>query len=96
MDRMGQRLRLDGHAKCTLHLEGLDYDGEIENISLGGILVKLINGIPHRALPGSTCGLRLCGTQDANPVEYTCRVARLSSSVMGMQILELNYWDTTL
>jgi hypothetical protein len=95
MGRMGQRLRLDGHAKCTLHLDGLDYNGEIENISLGGALVKLNNEVPNRVKPGFTCGLRLCGTQETNPVEYTCRVARLDSAIVGVQILELNYGETT-
>jgi hypothetical protein len=96
MGRMGQRLSVDGHSKCTLHLEGIDYHGEIENISLGGALVKLNNGVvPNRVQPGCTCGLRLCGTQEINLVEYTCRVARLGSAFVGVQILELNYGETT-
>ena len=94
-DRMGQRLRLDSHAKCTLHLDGLDFSGEIENISLGGALVKLNYEVPNRVQPGFVCCLRLCGTQETNLVEYTCRVARLGSDIVGVQILELNYGETT-
>ena len=95
MGRMGQRLRVDGHVKCTLHLDGLDYHGEIEDISLGGALVKLNNGVPNRVQPGFTCGLRLCGLREADPLEYTCRVARLGSTVVGVQILEFYYGETT-
>jgi hypothetical protein len=96
MGRMGQRLSVVvGHAKCTLHLDGLDYLGEIENISLGGALVKLNEEVPKRVKPGFTCGLRLCGAPEINPVEYTCRVARLGSAAVGVQILELKYRETT-
>jgi len=95
MDRMGRRLRVGGHAKCTLHLDGLAYYGEIEDISLGGALVKLNDEVPNRVQPGFTCGLRLSGTQETDPVEYTCRVVRLDSAIVGVQILELNYEETT-
>jgi len=95
MGRMGRRLRVDGHAKCTLHLDSLDLQGEIENISLGGALVKLNNVVPNRIQPGCTCGLRLCGKQEADPVEYTCRVARLGSTAVGVQILEFYHGETT-
>ena len=91
MSRMGQRLRVNSHAKCTLHLEGLDYQGEIEDISLGGALIKLNSEVPNRVQPGFKCGLRLYGTQE---LEYTCRVARLGPAIVGVQILEFNYWET--
>jgi c-di-GMP-binding flagellar brake protein YcgR len=91
---MGQRLSLDGHA-CTLHLDGLDYNGEIENISLGGALVKLNDEVPNRVQPGFMCSLRLCGARETNLVEYTCRVVRLGSAIVGVRILELNFVETT-
>lgn len=92
MGRTGQRLRIGGHAKCTLHLDGLDYHGEIEDISLGGALVRLNNWVPSRVRPGSTCGLQLCSTQG---VEYICRVARIGPTVVGVQILDFHYGETT-
>lgn len=78
-----------------MHFDGFDYQGEIENISLGGALVRLDSEIPSCVRPGSTCALRLWGKQqEANPVGYTCRVVRFDSASVGVQILELNYGET--
>lgn len=95
MGRMGQRFRLAGQAKCTLHLDGMAYHGEIENISLSGALVRLDSGIPDGMLPGCACDLRLNGRQEESYVGYTCRVVRLALACVGVQILELNYGETT-
>ncbi|KAB0670262.1 PilZ domain-containing protein [Oryzomonas sagensis] len=96
MGRMGQRFRIEGHAKCTLHFAGLAYAGEVENISLSGALVNLDNAIPDCVHPGCRCGLTLGGRPDAYPVKYTCRVARLGSAIVGVQILELTYGGETM
>ncbi|QEM67509.1 PilZ domain-containing protein [Geobacter sp. FeAm09] len=90
MGRMGERFRIEGHAKCTLHFAGLAYVGEIDNISLSGALVKLGNSIPECVRPGCACGLTL-GRTDVYPVRYACRVARLAPDLVGVQILELIY-----
>ncbi|KAB0664038.1 PilZ domain-containing protein [Oryzomonas japonica] len=94
MGRMGQRFRIEGHAKCTLHFAGLAYAGEIENISLSGALVNLDSEVPGGVHPGCQCALTLGGKQDAYPVQYTCRVARLGGAIVGVQILELIYGET--
>lgn len=95
MRRTGQRFRIVGQAKCSLHLDGLEYRGEIENISISGALVRLDSGIPDSLLPGSACSLRLHCRQEESYVGYTCRVVRLAmAACVGVQILELNYGDT--
>jgi|GEM_PF-1602336 len=91
MGRAGQRFRVHGRARCSLHLDGLEYHGEIENISLGGALVRLDNGVPDSVRPGCGCGLRLGSGREESPVAYACRVARLAPSGVGVQILELSY-----
>lgn len=89
MSITGQNYRILCDAKCILNFAGVDYQGVIENISLSGALIKL-DKIPDNMNPGDKCGLLLCSNPDFCPVNYTCKVSRLDSGIIGVQFMEIN------
>ena len=90
MNEMGPSPRLLCDAKCIVIFELMDYPGVIENVSLTGALIKLIDETPDNIQPGDRCELMLCSNPDLYPVKYTCNVIRRDSAFVGVQFVKLN------
>lgn len=90
MDKMVKHSRIVCSAKCVLNIDGFDYHGVIENISLSGALIKLDNMVSHKLSSGDKCHMMLCSNLDSYPVKYTSKVVRYDSEVIGIEFLELN------
>lgn len=86
-ERRGWRVACND--KCLLVYDGDSYPCKLENISISGVLLQCEGGLPERISPGDRCGLLLCRDPLLCPGEYPARVARLDSSKVGLQFLEL-------
>jgi c-di-GMP-binding flagellar brake protein YcgR len=65
--------------------QGDSYDAFLENISLGGALVKVSSGVPVSLQVGGECGLMLFNKSDSRSSNHTCRVVRHDSVNMGIR-----------
>ena len=90
MERIVQSSRIVCEAKCVLNFDGADYQGVIENISLTGALIKLVNEMPDNIRPGDTCDMIFSSSPDVYPIKYTSTVIRLDAALIGIEFLELN------
>ena len=70
-----------------MELDGNTFDVLLENLSIGGALVKVSDGIPQNLNVGDICSLMLCDNPDSCPVKHSCRVIRLDSVNMGVRFL---------
>lgn len=91
MIRLGQRYKIECDSKCVLTHGGIDYQGIIGDISLGGALLRLDDSSPEALSPGSVCVLMLCSNPNVCPVKYTCKVIRRDAAITAVQFLELDY-----
>lgn len=89
--RMGsqrQYIRVKDDSKCILmELDGSTYEALLEDISLGGALIKVSNGVPKSLNVGDKCNLMLCSNPDVCPSKLSCRVVRHDSVNMGIRFL---------
>lgn len=85
-----EHLRINCASQCILIYEGVSYHALLDNISLGGALLKTGNEQPENLYIGATVELMLCGDSDSCPTTYTCEVTRLDSSVIGVNFLMMN------
>jgi c-di-GMP-binding flagellar brake protein YcgR len=70
-----------------MELDGNTFDVLLENLSIGGALVKVSDGVPQNLNVGDICSLMLCDNPDSCPVKHSCRVIRLDSVNMGVRFL---------
>lgn len=84
MGKHGESIRILCDALCLLHHQGVNYHGNIENISLSGALINMSGVIPTGILPGDTCVLKLCSDPDVCPIVYNCQVVRLDSTQLAL------------
>lgn len=83
-------LRICTAAPCILNYDGINYQTLLENISLGGALVKAPNDIPNRLHVGDECGLMLCSDIDLCPTRFSCVVTRSGSLGIGIKFQKPN------
>lgn len=70
-----------------MELDVNTYEASLEDISLGGALINVSNGVPQNLKVGDICSLMLCGNPDSCPTKHSCRVIRLDSVNMGIRFL---------
>jgi c-di-GMP-binding flagellar brake protein YcgR len=88
MANQRQYIRIKSDSKCTVtDDDGSSYVAMLQNISLGGALIQVKNGIPANLAVGDICRLMLCPNADYCPIKYTCRVVRYDLVSMGVQFL---------
>ncbi|MFZ4858446.1 MAG: PilZ domain-containing protein [Desulfuromonadaceae bacterium] len=83
-----QHIRNLSNAECALTDDaGNTYRAMLQNISLGGALIKIKDGVLTGLEVGDICKMMLCDNADACPIKHTCRVVRFESVSMGVQFL---------
>jgi c-di-GMP-binding flagellar brake protein YcgR len=63
----------------------------LQNISLGGALIKIKDGVLAGLEVGDICKMMLCDNADTCPIKHTCRVIRFDSVSLGVQFLTETY-----
>jgi hypothetical protein len=77
-----------GSMNCILmELDGSTYHALLENISLGGALIKVNEDVPNSLQVGAECTLVLCSDSGSCSSKHLCRVARCNFANMGIQFL---------
>lgn len=86
---MGSQNRQYSRIKCESHCVLMDqtgsiFDASIEDISLGGALISVKNGIPISLHDGEECSLTLC--HDTS-LRHSCRIIRHDSENIGISFI---------
>ena len=89
MDSARQGLRTNCVEQCVLNLNGTKYQCTLSDISISGVLVNCKESLPN-IHSGDMCGLYLCNDTRACPMEYACRVTRVSSSEIGLCFVNMS------
>jgi hypothetical protein len=77
-----------GSSNCILmELDGSTYHALLENISLGGALIKIDENVPNSVQIGDECTLLLCSDSGSCSSKHFCRVVRCNFANMGIQFL---------
>ena len=81
--------RVQGHsANCLLvKSDGDSYQATLENISIGGALVKMCEGAPNILNAGDECTVTLCNSIGPLPSEYTCQIVWCDLGHLGIQFI---------
>ena len=88
MANQRQYIRTKSDSKCVVTVDdGSTYEAMLQDISLGGALIKVKDGIPVSLEVGDICRLMLCLNVDSCPIKHTCRIVRYDSVGMGVQFL---------
>lgn len=74
--------------KCHLYHEDSQYSGAITNISISGALFHFPGLSPDVMMTGDKCSLILGNESDAFSCRYNCRITRVDTAGVGLQILE--------
>lgn len=88
MGSQRQYIRVKCDSECILmELDGNTYEALLEDISLGGALITVNDGVPDGLQVGDVCNLMLCCNSDSCPTKHSCRVVRHDSVSMGVRFL---------
>ena len=88
MANQRQHSRKKSDAECVVTDEvGNTYGAMLQNISLGGALIKVKDGVLASLEVGDICKMLLCDNADSCPIKQTCRVVRFDSVSLGVQFL---------
>ena len=81
--------RAQGHsASCTLvKSAGDSYQAILENISVGGALIKMSENAPHSLNAGDKCTVTLCNNTGPLASEYTCQIVWCDLGRLGIQFI---------
>ena len=77
--------RLKFITKCRLDIDGVTYDGIVENISTAGAAIKVTSPGQDLLQVGQSGTLTVLLL---SPVKYLCNVVRIDNSQIGVQFLE--------
>ena len=88
MGSQRQYTRVDCDSESILmEIDGDTYDALLEDLSLGGALVRVNDGVPGSVQVGDVCNLMLCNNPDVCPIKHSCRVVRHDSVKLGVRFL---------
>ena len=88
MANQRQHIRNKSDSECVVTDEtGNTYGAMLLDISLGGALIKVKDGVLASMEVGDICRMMLCTNPDSCPIKRTCRVVRFDSVSMGVQFL---------
>ena len=85
--RLYTRVKGDSANCILMELDGKSYQAMLEDISLGGALIKISEGVPHGLNIGDECSLTLCSASDSCSSKHFCRVVRCNFTSMGIKFL---------
>jgi c-di-GMP-binding flagellar brake protein YcgR len=88
MANQRQHIRSKSDAECVVSDDtGNSYGAMLQNISIGGALIKVKDGVIAGLEVGDICRMMLCDNSESCPIKHTCRVVRFDSVSMGVQFL---------
>lgn len=88
MANQRQYVRIKCDSDCVItDDDGSTYEAMLQDISLGGALIKVQDGIPVSLEVGDICKLILCLNIDSCSIKQICRVVRHDSVNMGVSFL---------
>ena len=88
MANQRQHTRDKCNSECNVtDRAGNTYGAVLQDISLGGALIKVKDGVLAGLEVGDICRMLLCDNADSCPIKRTCRVVRFESVSMGVQFL---------
>jgi c-di-GMP-binding flagellar brake protein YcgR len=81
--------RAEGHsASCILvRADGDSCRAKLENISIGGALIRMNEGASHDVHVGDECTVTLCNCSGLLASEYSCRVVWRNLENLGIQFI---------
>lgn len=83
-----QYIRVKSDSKCVVTDDaGNSYGAALHDISLGGALIQVKDGILAKMEVGDICRMMLCTDSDSCPIKHTCRIVRFDTVSMGVQFL---------
>ena len=90
MGSQRQNLRI----RCASHCIVLDHEGGtcqalLEDVSMGGALLKVDEHIPPHLQVGDTCDLVFCYGTDDLSLRHPCRVIRRDSAQMAVSFINI-------
>jgi hypothetical protein len=85
--RLYTRVKGDSANCILMELDGRSYQALLENISIGGALIKVSEGVPYGLQVGDECTLTLCSDSGSCSSRHFCRVVRCDYVNMGIQFL---------
>ena len=88
MANQRQYIRSKSDSECIVTDEaGNSYGAVLQDISLGGALIQIRDGVLASLDVGDICRMMLCTNVDSCPIKHTCRIVRFDSVSMGVQFL---------
>lgn len=79
-----QYIRINSHSKCIItSSDGSVFSAMLDNISLGGALVRMHEAVPLSLNVGDECSL----TPALCPVKFACRIVRIHHTDAGVSFL---------
>ena len=92
MDNQRQYTRFECDSECILmEIDGDTYDVLLENLSLGGALVKVSDGVSNSLQVGEMCGLMFHDNLNMNFENHTGKIVRLDSGSVGVSFHNLEH-----
>ncbi len=84
--RQSSRINCESH--CVLmDCGGSNYEALLENISLGGALIKVRDGVPSGLRVGDICSLAICDNPESCTLKQFCKVVRYDDLFMGVSFV---------
>lgn len=85
--RLYTRVKGDSANCILMELDGKSYQAMLEDISLGGALIKVSEGVPNGLHIGDECTLVLYSSSDTCSSKHFCRVVRCNYASMGIKFI---------
>ncbi|MDD2732551.1 MAG: PilZ domain-containing protein [Desulfuromonadaceae bacterium] len=88
MANQRQYIRIKSDSECVVtDGAGNTHGAVLQDISLGGALIHVRDGVIANFEVGDICRMMLCDDADSCPIKHTCKVVRFDSVSMGVQFL---------
>jgi hypothetical protein len=89
MECQRQFTRVQGHsARCNLMKpDGSSCQATLENISIGGAMIKTSEGVPNSLNVGDACTVTLCSGSGPHESRYSCEIVWCDQRSMGIQFI---------
>lgn len=86
IERQHSRIKCGSH--CVLMgRDGSNFHASLENISLGGALIKVSDGVPLNV--GDLCHLNLCN--DSDLCKYSSQIMRIDPDGIGVSFIPYRF-----
>ena len=79
-----QNLRVDCYSSCVLNYASNDYHAKLVNISLGGALISVEDGVLYKMHVGDRFDLMLGDKPDLCSAKYSCKVISQNAPNIGV------------